>query len=75
MKLPTYQEAYDAVQLGLPTPLDRFVYKNEPPRWLGMEDWRADLERALEYWRVRDDVKIESSPGTLPLPFLTDDPE
>lgn len=73
MKLPTHNEAREAVELQLATPLDKFIYDYEPEA--NNRLFRDSLGAMLEYWRTKDDPVITQLDATLPLPFLTDDPE
>lgn len=47
MKIPTFLEAADAVEEGSPTPLDRFIYNNEPDN--NFKQFRSQLFDLVEY--------------------------
>ena len=49
MKIPTWQEAKEAIESGSCTPLDVFVFDNEPAGDEDEKKFRLELQAAIDF--------------------------
>lgn len=49
MKIPTYRQAVENIELGVATPLERFVYEYEPMETRDADIWRGELAELVGY--------------------------
>lgn len=49
MKLPTWKEAKENIDLEAGTPLDTFIFNNEPFENSASREWREGLINVLKY--------------------------
>lgn len=56
MKLPEWKTAKVNIELGLGTPMEHFIYDNEPFEPEDALIWRSQLLAALEYEKHNDEV-------------------
>jgi hypothetical protein len=76
MKLPQWHECRDNIELGVATPLEKFVFIYEPATISVAAEFRKELLAALEYVRkMEEPVMAEVCDETIPLPLLDQEPE
>lgn len=49
MTLPTWKEAKENIDLDAETPLDTFIFENEPLAYDASKEWREQLINVLKY--------------------------
>jgi hypothetical protein len=69
MKLPEYQTVRENVSLGVATPLEIFIYDNEPFEDRDAKLWREQLEAAVRSLAQVEGCACQPVDDTMPLPL------